>query len=150
MTATASTRATGTSTQRSRWSVARTAGAGLGAVYLLVGTVGAVLTGITDWSMGNSATLVFFQVNPVHNVAHLGLGAALLVGALMGEESARSIDRLVGVVFALLSLVGPFVMGSHMDPLSLNSPDHALHLGTAAVLLVSAWVSRERGERSVV
>jgi len=127
-----------------RWTPVRIAGAGLGAVYLLVGLVGFVLTGVTEWSAHNHATILLFQINPVHNVAHLGLGGALLVGALLGTESARSVDRLVGVVFLLLGLVGPFVMGGHMDPIALNSPDHALHLGTAAVLLGVVWATRTR------
>ncbi|MGQ7295877.1 DUF4383 domain-containing protein [Quadrisphaera sp. KR29] len=129
---------------RGRWTPVRLAGAGLGSVYLLVGAVGFVLTGVTSWSMHNSATIVLFQVNPIHNVAHLGLGAALLVGALLGTEPARSVDRLVGFVFLLLGLVGPLLMGSHMDPISLNSPDHALHFGTAAVLLGVVWATRTR------
>lgn len=145
------TSTTGTRTQptddegaRGPWTPARLAGAGLGSVYLLVGVVGFVLTGVTSWSMQNSATILLFQINPIHNVAHLGLGAALLVGGLLGTEAARSVDRLVGFVFLLLGLVGPFLMGGHMDPISLNSPDHALHLGTAAVLLGVVWATRTR------
>ncbi|TNM69361.1 DUF4383 domain-containing protein [Streptomyces sp. NP160] len=133
-----------TGSARERWTPVRLAGAGLGSVYLLVGLVGFVLTGVTSWSMHNSATILLFQINPVHNVAHLGLGAALLVGGLLGTEAARSVDRLVGFVFLLLGLVGPFVMGGHMDPIALNSPDHALHLGTAAVLLGVVWATRPR------
>ncbi|TXR55045.1 DUF4383 domain-containing protein [Quadrisphaera setariae] len=144
MSSTTSPRADVESAGRDRWTPVRLAGAGLGAVYLLVGVAGFVLTGVTSWSMHHSETLLVFQVNPVHNVAHLGLGAALLVGAVLGTETARGVDRLVGVVFLLLGLVGPFVMGGHADPLALNSPDHALHLGTAAVLLGVVWATRTR------
>ena len=104
------TSTTGTRTQptddegaRGPWTPVRLAGAGLGSVYLLVGVVGFVLTGVTSWSMQNSATILLFQINPIHNVAHLGLGAALLVGGLLGTEAARSVDRLVGFVFLLLT-----------------------------------------------
>ncbi|MBC3763805.1 DUF4383 domain-containing protein [Quadrisphaera oryzae] len=138
------TRPDGAARATDRWTPVRLAGAGLGSVYLLVGVAGFVLTGVTSWSMQNSATLLLFQINPVHNIAHLGLGGALLVGALLGTDSARSVDRLVGFVFLLLGLVGPFVMGGHMDPIALNSPDHALHLGTAAVLLGVVWATRSR------
>lgn len=144
MTSTTSPSTPAAERSRGSWTPVRLAGAGLGSVYLLVGAVGFVLTGVTSWSMHNSATILLFQVNPIHNVAHLGLGAALLVGGLLGTEPARSVDRLVGFVFLLLSLVGPFLMGSHMDPISLNSPDHALHLGTAALLLGVVWATRTR------
>lgn len=129
-------------TPREGWSAPRVVGTALGAVYLTVGVVGALLTGWSHLGSMDSRTLLIFQINPAHNIAHLGLGAALVVGAALGSDTARGTNRLVGVVFLLLGLVGPFIMGTAMDPMATNAWDHVLHFGTAAALLGYPWLVR--------
>lgn len=135
-------------TPREGWTSPRVVGTALGVVYLAVGVVGALLTGWDHLTSMHGRTLLVFQINPMHNLAHLGLGAALVVGSLLGAETARGTNRLVGVVFLLLGLVGPFLMGMEVSQYALNSWDHVLHLGTAAVLLGYSWLGRRRAPRA--
>jgi hypothetical protein len=130
------------------WTPARVVGLGFGAVYLLVGVVGALVTGWDHLTSLHGQTLLIFQVNPLHNIAHLGLGAALLVGALLGTDVAVGTNRLVGGVFFLLGLVGPFLMGTSMNMVAVNSWDHVLHFGTAAVLLGYPLLTRVMDRRT--
>jgi hypothetical protein len=110
----------------------RLAGA-VGLVYLLVGVAGFVVDAA---SRGDHVLL--FQVTPLHNVAHLALGGLLLVGACRGEESARQAMLVVGTVFLVLSVAGPFIMDMPMNMLGLNGADHLLHGVTAIGLLAAA------------
>lgn len=103
-----------------------------GAVYVLVGLVGFAVNPI-----------VIFQVNTLHNVVHLLVGALLLVGYFGGEARARQINLIVGAVYALLGIFGFFV-GPLQDLLALNTPDHFLHLASAVVLLGVALTSKSR------
>ena len=112
--------------------VGRIAGA-VGIVYMLVG-----VAGFAVGSAFSSHHVLIFQVTPLHNVAHLALGALLVVGASRGPESARQAMFVVGSVFLLLSVFGPLIMDMPMDVLGLNGADHLLHGLTAIGLLGAA------------
>ena len=116
----------------------RLAGA-VGIVYILVG-IGGFVVGAAF----NSHDVLVFQVTPLHNVAHLALGALLVVGASRGAESARQAMLVVGSVFLLLSVFGPLIMDMPMNMLGLNGADHLLHGLTAIGLLGAAVVLGRR------
>ena len=122
-------------------------GAAVGAVYVLVGIAGFTVTtgGVSMGSgpMAHGAHLLWFQVNPLHNLVHIALGALLLVGATRGEIAARQAMLLVGSVYLLLGLAGPLVMGTSANMVGLNNADHVLHIATA-VLLIGAAVALGR------
>ena len=105
----------------------------VGIVYLLVGVAGFLMG-----AAFSSHHVLVFQVTPLHNVAHLALGALLVVGASRGAESARQAMFVVGSVFLLLSVFGPLIMDMPMNVLGLNGADHLLHGLTAVGLLGSA------------
>jgi hypothetical protein len=107
--------------------------AAVGVVYMLVG-----LAGFAVDATVHSHHVLVFQVTPFHNVAHLALGALLVVGASRGAESARQAMLVVGSVFLLLSVFGPLIMDMPMDVLGLNGADHLLHGLTAVGLLAAA------------
>ena len=117
----------------------RLVGAIFGAVYLLVGLIGFAVTGFTGFIDNNTdkAILGLFEVNPLHNIAHLLIGALLLASALKGAVAAKGSNTLVGAVYLLLGLLGFFIAGDNneLNILSLNQPDNFLHLASAAVLL---------------
>jgi hypothetical protein len=103
-----------------------------GAVYVLVGLVGFVVNPI-----------VVFQVNTLHNVVHILVGALLLAGYFGGELRARQINLTVGAVYLVLGILGFFV-GPLQSLLALNTADHFLHLATAVVLLGVGLSARSR------
>ena len=52
-----------------------------GAVYLLVGIVGFFVTSGIGFFATEGRNLIIFEVNPLHNIIHLAIGAALLLPA---------------------------------------------------------------------
>jgi hypothetical protein len=123
-------------------------GAGVGVVYVLVGLAGFVATGAGSLT-GHGSHLLVFQVNPLHNIAHLALGALLLVGASRGADAARQAMIAVGLVFLLLGAVGPVIAGTPADLVALNGADHLLHALTAVVLILAGIVLGRRLQPAV-
>lgn len=107
-----------------------------GAVYLLVGLLGFAYTGgVSFVATSGGAILGIFEVNPLHNVAHLLIGAALLIAGLSSVSAARATNTTIGAVYLLLGIVGFFLVGTSLNILALNTADHFLHLASAIVLL---------------
>ncbi len=107
-----------------------------GAVYLLVGLLGfAVTGGVSFLATEGGMLLGIFMVNPAHNVAHLLIGAALLISGLVSVRAAKATNTVVGAAYLLLGIVGFFLVGTAANVLALNTFDHFLHLASALVLL---------------
>ncbi|KQZ09395.1 DUF4383 domain-containing protein [Agromyces fucosus] len=107
-----------------------------GAVYVLVGLLGfAVTGGVGFFATEGGLLLGVFAVNPFHNVAHLLIGAALLIGGIVSATAAKAVNATVGAAYLLLGIVGFFLAGTAANILALNTADHFLHLASAIVLL---------------
>ena len=107
-----------------------------GAVYLLVGLLGFAFTGGVGFVATKGGLILgIFEVNPLHNIAHLLIGAALLIAGLTRLAAAKAVNTTVGAVYLLLGIVGFFLVGTGANILALNTPDHFLHLVSAIVLL---------------
>jgi uncharacterized membrane protein len=107
-----------------------------GVVYLLVGVLGFFVTGGVDFIATEGGLLLgIFEVNPLHNVAHLLIGAALLIGGLSSVRAAKGVNIVVGAAYLLLGIIGFFLVDTPANILALNTPDHFLHLASAIVLL---------------
>jgi len=117
-------------------SVNRTVALVFGAVYLLVGLAGFLVTGDVGFASPDGNPLIIFGVNPLHNIAHILIGAALLA-ASRKHRTARSTNLAVGAVYLLLGLIGLFIADANNSAniLALNGADNVLHLATALVLL---------------
>ncbi len=109
-----------------------------GAVYVLVGLLGFAVTGGVGFIATDGGLLLgIFAVNPLHNVAHLLIGAALLGAGIAGARAAKAVNVTVGAAYLLLGIVGFFLVGTAANILALNVPDHFLHLASAVVLLAT-------------
>ena len=119
-----------------------------GAVYLLVGLLGFAFTGGVGF-VATKGGLIFgiFEVNPLHNIAHLLIGAALLIAGLTRVAAAKAVNITVGAVYLLLGIVGFFLVGTGANILALNTPDHFLHL-VSAIVLLGVGLGAERTVRS--
>ena len=107
-----------------------------GAVYLLVGLLGFAVTGGVGFIATQGGLLLgLFAVNPLHNIAHLLIGAALLIAGLSSVTAAKAVNTTIGAVYLLLGIVGFFIASSALNILALNTADHFLHLASAIVLL---------------
>ena len=113
-------------------------GLAFGAVYLLVGIVGFFITGFDDFAgNGQHEMLLFFMINPLHNVVHIviGLAGLLLARTLTG---ARTYGWLLAVGYAAAFVYGLIAVGKSWDFLNINAADNVLHILTAVVGLVIA------------
>lgn len=113
----------------------RLLGTVLGAVYLLVGLVGFVITAGTGFAAANGQHLLIFELNPLHNIVHIAVGALLAGAAWRGAHDAKAVNTLVGAVYLAVGVLGLFLTTSSANLLALNHPDNVLHLASAAVLL---------------
>ncbi|HEV2756381.1 MAG TPA: DUF4383 domain-containing protein [Actinomycetota bacterium] len=105
-----------------------------GVVYLAVGVIGFAITGFDDFAKESDKSLLIFDINPLHNIAHIGVGALLLAGS-RSHDAAKSINLMVGIVYALLGVLG--LAGGILveDLLNNNMADTFLHLATAALAI---------------
>ena len=109
-----------------------------GAVYLLVGVVGFFVTGFDNVADNSQhEMLLFFMINPLHNVVHIviGLAGLLLARTLAG---ARTYGWLLAVGYAAAFVYGLIAVGKSWDFLNINAADNVLHIITAVVGLVIA------------
>jgi hypothetical protein len=107
----------------------------LGAVYLLVGLVGFAVTSGVGFAATDGKSLLGFELNPLHNLVHLAVGAALVLAARQGQAASRAVNTAVGGVYLLVGVLGLFILGSSANILALNSADNGLHLVSAIALL---------------
>ncbi|UJP10876.1 DUF4383 domain-containing protein [Microbacterium sp. KUDC0406] len=107
-----------------------------GAVYVVVGLLGfAVTGGVSFLATEGGLLLGIFMVNPLHNVAHLLIGAALVIAGLVSTKAAKATNVVVGAAYLLLGIAGFFLVGTAANILALNTFDHFLHLASALLLL---------------
>ena len=113
-----------------------------GAVYLLVGLLGFVFTGLADFAAPSDDKLLLFGVNPLHNLVHLAVGALWLASSRT-EAAARTVSTLIGAVYLLVGILGLFINGSSdLNLLNINQPDNVLHLASATLGLYFGLAGR--------
>ncbi|HEY6471234.1 MAG TPA: DUF4383 domain-containing protein [Candidatus Dormibacteraeota bacterium] len=129
-------------------SLTKTTAGLFGAVYLLVGIVGflPVVGGSDSQSVHN--LLGLFPVNALHNVVHMAVGVLGLVAFAGGAGSSRLFARGIGVVYALLAVLGIFVStGLFLGIVPIGGLDIALHAASAVVLLLVGFAPEARAPR---
>ena len=114
----------------------RLLGTVFGAGYLLLGILGFTATGGVGLFAPRGGLLFgFLEVNVLHNIVHILIGAALLLAALSSVRAARTANSVVGAACLVLGLTGLFLVGSPLNILAVNVAGNVLHFGTASVLL---------------
>ena len=107
-----------------------------GAVYVLIGVLGFTVTsGVSFFATEGGLLLGIFEVNIFHNVAHILIGAALLIAGLSTVRAAKTVNSVVGAAYLVLGLAGLFLVGTALNILALNVADNVLHFASAAILL---------------
>jgi hypothetical protein len=102
-----------------------------GVVYVAIGLIGFGVTGFDGWvSSATAEKFLIFPVNPLHNIVHIGVGLLWMVAANR-HESARRVNVLIGIVYAVTAAAG---FAGILDFLAIPSAGSAanwLHLGTS-------------------
>ena len=113
-----------------------------GAVFVLVGLAGFVVSG-GHHAIGQDGgkLLGLFQVNVVHNLVHLAVGAVMIGAAIAGARAAKLANVVFGVVYLAVFVFGLFALGTALNFLALNAADNGLHLALGAVLLAVGLLS---------
>jgi uncharacterized protein DUF4383 len=110
-----------------------------GAVFVLVGLSGFFVTGGHHVAGQDGGKLLgLFQVNVVHNLVHLAVGAVMIGAAIAGMRAAKAVNLLFGVVYLAVFVFGLFAVGNSLNFLALNGADNGLHLALGAVLTACA------------
>ena len=103
---------------------AQTFALALGVVYLGIGLIGFAVTG------GDGGTLLFFEINVVHNLVHLALGVAWLI-ASRTMATSKSVNLVAGIALLVVAVLG-FAGVLVPDLIAANAADNVLHLVTGA------------------
>ena len=120
----------------------------LGIAYIVIGVAGFFVTsGVGLFDVPGGLLFGIFEVNVLHNVVHVVIGASLVIAGISGIRPAKAVNSVVGTLFLVLGLAGLFVVGSVFNVLALNGADNVLHFGSAALLLAVA-LGAERGVNS--
>lgn len=120
-----------------RKSINRTVATVFGVIYLLVGLLGFLFTSGVGFAAPEGGLLLgIFEVNPLHNIVHLLIGAVLLYAGMKSTEAARQANIGVGAAYLLVGILGLFIAGTDANFLALNTADHFLHFGSALLLLI--------------
>lgn len=104
-----------------------------GAVLALVGIAAPFLAGATG-------DFIVFGRNYLHDAVHLLSGVAgLWAGYAAGGGYARAYNKLLGVVYLLVTVVGFVFLDVFADVIALNAADNLLHLALAVAFLVVGY-----------
>lgn len=120
---------------------------GIGVIYLLVGVVGFFQTGLDGFAHHEGELLLgIFEVNPLHNIVHLIIGAA---GIMLWQplSRARVYGWLLAIGYGATFLYGLFVANQDTQAnfLALNWADNWLHIVSAlAGLAIALWPANDR------
>lgn len=110
-----------------------------GAVYVLVGVLGFVSAAGGTSSQSPNLLLGIFGVTLAHNIAHLAIGAAFLVGSY-SPRSARITCVAIGAAYVLLGTVGLLEYRSVEELLNINQADNLLHFATGLLAIMFGLV----------
>jgi hypothetical protein len=114
---------------------AQTFALAFGVVYLAVGILGFAATGFDDFFAAEfGEKLIVFPVNPGHNIVHLLIGGAFLVGS-RAHTAAKPINTAIGAAYLLVFLLGLFGALEWLAIASGFNADAVLHLATGALAL---------------
>ena len=106
-----------------------------GGIYVLVGILGFFVHSNGFAATSGGKLLGIFEVNPLHNVAHLLIGAVLIAAGRAGHAAARATNTAIGGAYLLLGVLGLFILGTKANILALTAADNGLHFASALALL---------------
>lgn len=127
---------------RASRTAAQTFALALGAVYLFVGLVGFAVTGIDRFASATDEAVLVFGVNPLHNIVHIALGAAWLVGATT-HAAAKRVNLILGALLIGLGALG--AAGLFDGLLNADLADHLLHVVTGGLGVYFATIGAQTG-----
>lgn len=114
----------------------KTAGLIIGIVFVVVGVLGFIPNPLVS-------PTGLFMVNTAHNLVHLVSGAVILAG-VYSFGSALGL-KIIGVVYAIVAVLGLVVGGDMIMGIAMNMADHWLHVVLAIVILLAGFALPDAG-----
>lgn len=98
----------------------------------------------------NDPIFGIFDVDVLHNLIHLVSGILIVVFARQGDAQTRKIGLILGVVFALVTILGFMVGdGKILGLVAVNGADNILHLVFTVILLFVGLKKSSSGSSSM-
>lgn len=120
----------------------------VGVAYLVGGIIGFIVTGpVTGWAADGSTAILGFEINPFHNLVHLGVGVIFLGATFLSRREALEGVNIAGGAVYLLATVLGFAGG--LTALSINAgivADNFLHLGSGLAPVIVGIYSAASNE----
>ncbi|HEX8631627.1 MAG TPA: DUF4383 domain-containing protein [Catenuloplanes sp.] len=113
-----------------------------GAVFVAAG-LGGFGVSVGHHAVGPAGGLLLgvFQVNVLHNMVHVVVGAVMIAAGIVGSRSAKAVNAALGLGYLALFVIGLFLVGSSANVIALNGADNALHLVLGAALTAIGMVA---------
>jgi hypothetical protein len=113
----------------------------LGVVYLVVTVAGFLVTGFSQ----ETSKLVVFDLNLVHNLVHLAIGAFGVLAYVGGEGVSRLYSQVLGIVLAVVAFAG-LLPQPLLGVVPVGGADIVLHAFTAILALYVGFRSPSEAE----
>jgi hypothetical protein len=121
--------------------IARTYALFFGIAYVAVAVLEVIL-GSDGLRIGGTTIL---EVTVIQNLIHWAVGIAVLASYFAGEVAARTVARVIGIVFVVVTLLGIFARDFTGELLGFDGPlpwsYNVVHLITAAVALFAGFAA---------
>jgi uncharacterized protein DUF4383 len=125
-------------------SLAQRVGLAVGAFYVAIGVIGFFITGFSGFTAETGDKLLGVAINPFHNLAHIGIGAILLIFALQNNIAAAE-GAVMGVgLFYIVAFVIGVTAPDNLTILSIRGEAQLanfFHAVTGIVLLAAGLIS---------
>ena len=138
-------------------SLAAKAGLGVGAFYVAIGVLGFFASGFDGFTQNGPDKLLGVSVNPFHNIAHLGIGAILIILSLQKNEAATEGAVMgIGLFYITAFIIGVMAAGnlSILSVYKVGEVANFFHLVSGVTLLgvglLSTAASASAAKRSGV
>lgn len=116
----------------------RLLGVVLGGFLVLVGFVGFTATsGVELLAAEGGLLLGVFELNGLHNIVHIVLGAALVMAGLSSTRAAKIVNSMVGFALLVLGLTSLYLIGTAANVLAVNAAENTVHFALAVILLAA-------------
>lgn len=106
-----------------------------GVILVIVGVLG-FIPGITN---DDGKLLGIFTVDTLHNIIHLASGILAIAFARMSAGQASMFAKILGIVYALVAILGLLDGSSVLGLIDVNMADNVLHVLLAVVFLYGGF-----------
>jgi hypothetical protein len=108
----------------------------VGGAFVALGIVGFTVTLAVPTTDPTGVLLLgIVSLNSLQNLIHIGVGAILVIAAVMGRTQARLTTRVLGTALLALGIAGLFLSSTENNIIAVNAAANLVHFAAAATLL---------------